>query len=209
MKNIKLIIFDFDGTLADTKNLWKNTNLSVFKQEKIKNYKKLVKQIIHEGRKIKPFLIEIGIDKKKAEKIAKRIHKIVFKKKIKFVPEIKEIEKIKIKKVVVSNSFTKILKSSLKGIRFDGIYGGELFNKKEEFFKKLFKKYRIKNYECAYIGDRYGDVLTARKAKCVSVIISNKYSWNSRKEILKAKPDFVIKNLREVRKLFKPFFSII
>lgn len=198
MAKIKLIIFDFDGTLADTRKMWESANSVVFKNEGIKNYKKLIRKIIHNGRKIKDVLVGIGINEKRAEEITEKIHKIVLKKKIKLVFDIKSIEKIQIRKVVVSNSITKVLKKALQKIRFDGIYGGDLFKTKEQFFKKLFKKWGIKSKEAVYVGDRQGDVAVARKAGCLSVIISGKYAWNTHKEIMKAKPDFILGSLGEI-----------
>lgn len=206
---IKLVIFDFDGTLADTKKIWYNSILKILKQEKIFCAECEAKLIIHFGKKIADLLEEVEIGENRAEEIADKIHneRIKHCKRIKLCPGVNKILKLKVKRVVASNSVAHFLKKILKyhGILncFDGIYGGDMFTTKDVLFKKLFKKYKIKPSEAAYVGDRAGDIKSARDAGCISVIVSNKCSWNSRKEILRGKPDFIIHNLGEIEKIIK------
>lgn len=45
------------------------------------------------------------------------------------------------------------------------------------------------------------DAKLARKAGCLNVIISGKCAWNARQRILREKPDFLISDLAELRKI--------
>lgn len=196
---MKLLILDFDGTLADSKKAWYESIVKILKKEKIYCPECEAKLIIHFGLKIPSILEKLEIDKKKAKKIAKEIYAEFLKKKLKFCPGFSSLKEIKARKIVLSNSMTFVLKKVLGNNQkmFEGIYGGDKFREKSEFIKKL-----KKNYNVTYVGDRAGDIRTARKAGVRSIIISNRYSWNTRQEILSGKPDFVVGNLKELRKLF-------
>ena len=85
---------------------------------------------------------------------------------------------------------------------FDKVYGGDKFKSKEDLIRKLRKKMKLKKSEVAYVGDRAGDIKMARKAGCLSIAVINKYSWNPKEEIMKEKPDFAIRNLKQLRRLF-------
>jgi phosphoglycolate phosphatase-like HAD superfamily hydrolase len=56
--------------------------------------------------------------------------------------------------------------------------------------------------EVAYVGDRAGDVLTARKAGCISIIIASRYAWNTREDIIEANPDIILGKIEDLKKLF-------
>jgi len=61
---------------------------------------------------------------------------------------------------------------------------------------------KFSSEEVAYVGDRAGDVLTARKAGCLSIIIASRFAWNTRDEIIEASPDIVLGRLEDLKKLF-------
>jgi phosphoglycolate phosphatase-like HAD superfamily hydrolase len=124
---------------------------------------------------------------------------------IKKVKDAEHIKRLKAKKILVSNSLKEFILPVLKHLRikdeFQEIYGADDFPDKADFIKDYIKKRGFSKEEIYYIGDRVADVKLARKIGIKSVIISTKASWNSRREVLKEKPDFLIfdlDNLKEV-----------
>ena len=204
MKNkIKLLLFDFDGTLADTKKRWFYSLMKVLKQEKLFCPECEAKVIIHFGKKIKETLASADISEQRAEKIRNKVYSEFLKKLPKKIYDFSFLSSLKCKKIILSNSPGKIIRKVLGGdIKFfDRVYGEEKFGNKVEFIKKLKNKMKLRGNEVAYIGDRAGDVVTARKSGCVSVIVSNKYIWNSQKEIAKSHPNYLISSLKDLQKL--------
>ncbi len=60
------------------------------------------------------------------------------------------------------------------------------------------KKYNINLYESFVIGDRWKDVETGKNENCQTIFIDKNYN-----EKLKTKPDYSIKKLSELKKIFK------
>ena len=64
--------------------------------------------------------------------------------------------------------------------------------------KDASKKYKIDLKKSFVIGDRWRDIEAGKKAKCKTIFIDKKYS-----EKLKSKPDYLIKKLNQLKKIFK------
>ena len=135
--------------------------------------------------------------------------------------KIKEMQKLKLcvsikplydlkkyyKLIAISNSETSFIKESIKELKisklFKKVYGAEKFSTKDNLIKKLFKKYKIQPHQAVYIGDRFSDIESARKARCLAIAIHNKCSWSDLKTIKKEKPDFIIKDFYDLKKILK------
>ena len=202
----KLLIFDFDGTLADTKKEWISSLIRILKNEKIYCPSCEARIIIHFGKKIIDILRAIEIPEKDAERIAQEVHREFNKTmtRVKLCPGFEDLSNIQGIKIIVSNSETEVVNKILKKNQkaFLGVYGGDKFNEKPTFIKELMSKYKIGRKSTFYIGDRAGDVKVARESGCTSVVISNKCSWNSRVELLEEKPDFIVGSLGELALFF-------
>jgi phosphoglycolate phosphatase-like HAD superfamily hydrolase len=204
MKNkIKLLLLDFDGTLADTKKRWFSSILKVLKREKLYCPECETKVIIHFGKKIKDVLEMTDVSTKEISRIRNEIYKEFLKKKSKAL-NLETLKGIKCRKFILSNSPRRVIKKVLgKQIKiFDKVYSEETFDNKPELIRKLKKKMKFSSEEVAYVGDRAGDVLTARKAGCLSIIIASRFAWNTRDEIIEASPDIVLGRLEDLKKLF-------
>jgi phosphoglycolate phosphatase-like HAD superfamily hydrolase len=201
---IKLLIFDFDGTLADTKGLYYKFIYKHLKNEGLN----LSKRRFHNellGLKLHDILKKLKL-KESLKRTKKNIHNDIFEniREINLLGDIKYIKNIKLKKIIVSNTITKNITPVLKHNKinyFSGVYGGDKFEKKEVFIKKYLKKNKIKKDEVIYIGDTIKDIHVARKAGIKVVSISSKISWNSRKELLKNNPDYIISSFRELKNI--------
>ena len=204
MKNkIKLLLLDFDGTLADTKKRWFSSILKVLKREKLYCPECETKVIIHFGKKIKDVLEMADVSTKEISRIRNEIYKEFLKKKSKAL-NLETLKGIKCRKFILSNSPRRVIKKVLgKQIKiFDKVYSEETFDNKPELIRKLKKKMKFSSEEVAYVGDRAGDVLTARKAGCLSIIIASRFAWNTREDIIEANPDIILGKIEDLKRLF-------
>lgn len=202
---MKTIIFDFDGTLADTINLSikcikllseKYDLKSIPEIEKVRN-KSLLK-IIKEDLELPWFKI-IFFVKELQLLLENQIDEI------KLFPKIKDVLKQLSKKyklgIVTSNS-SLIVKELLKKDSlnmFSFIQSDESLLGKGKILKKIIKKQNLNPKETFYIGDEVRDITAAREAGIK--IISVTWGFNT-KEILKEnKPDFLVNKPEEIIKV--------
>lgn len=203
---IKFLIFDFDGTIAKSKSLYLNTIYYTLKKNKYNISKKAVKNLL--GFRLEVLFPKLGVgNAKKINVLKKDINKHVLKRSGKLIacPGIEKIREILQKKrcVLVTNSISAYTLPFLKkqNLKFSVVMGSEQFSSKQDAFKKLFKRFKVKPKEAVYIADRSQDIDIARDIGCKSAIISNRCSWSSLNEIKRKKPDYILKSLTEIKKL--------
>ena len=201
----KLLIFDFDGTIADTKTICYK---AIYDELKVFGYPyKKVDKAIDVGMSLKTTLKKLGLSFIILWFVHKRIMKNIRKEanKVKKCEDIDHIKDIKEEKIIISNSLKEFMLPIIRQFRlkrcFKEIYGAEDFSEKPAFIKSYLKEKNIKKENCYYIGDRAADVKIAKEVGCKSVIIAGKCAWDSRKELLKEKPDFVILNIKDLKKI--------
>ena len=209
---IKALFFDFDGTISQTKDIVEKTFFEVLDKLDFEYNKFKIKKLF--GIKTEEILEKIGI---KEDKIKEKIKKIYYKSLLEKIylnhlslcSSLKPLYKLKkdYLLIIVSNSEEIFLKAAIKKLKiinlFKEIYGANSFSSKDKALKKIFKKYKIKPREAIYIGDRFSDIIYAKKAGCYSVAIHNDCSWSSLNEIKKYSPDFIIKNFEDLKKIIK------
>lgn len=201
---VKLVIFDFDGTLAQTKSLHFSLVCKVVREAGYKISRREVKKVFE--KKLSVLLRELGIkQEKEIKRLRGEINKYAIKKssELNACPSIDVINTIKLKRALVTNSLTKFTQPFIKrhGLKFDVVLGADKFKTKPQAFKLLFKKFRIKPKDAVYVGDKVNDVKVAREAGCKVILVSNRYSWSKRRFVEKAKPDGIIRNLNELENL--------
>ncbi len=204
-KDIKLLIFDFDGTIADTKKMYYKIITKYLKENGYKLKRRQFKEFF--GMKLSVILKHLKISKN-TMKIKKQIKDGVFKNlnKIKVSRDVKYIKELKNKYqvIVISNTFSgyinKVLRHNKIKNLFSEVYGGENFHYKGDFLKKLIRKKKLEPKQVVYIGDMALDVKAARTTKCHSIIIKHKISWDSAEKIQSTRPDLIIKNFKELKK---------
>lgn len=203
---IKLLIFDFDGTIARSKSLYLDTIYRTLKNNGYNASRKIIKSLL--GFRLEFLLQRIGVNgNNKLNLLKKEVNKIVIKKSANLIacPYFKALYPIlaRNKCVLVTNSIVEYVMPFLRKhkLKFLEISGAEQFTSKQDAFKKLFKKFKIKGNEAIYIADRAQDADIAKEAGCKSIIISNRCSWSSYAEIKRKKPDYIIRDLGRIKRI--------
>lgn len=210
MINIKTIIFDFDGTIADTLPFTFKEIINITKNYNIKNKNNIVKKI----RTLSPkeLFNEFKISWFKIPFILWDIHqaqkKLFYKiDKIKIFPGIKnlliQIKKRNIQVLIYSSNIKKTIEKFLEKEKikkyFDEVYVGKNLLGKDKDLLWILKKEKLKKDEVLYVADEIRDVLACHKAgiKIVGV------AWGLAGEegLKKYKVDFLIKNPKELLKI--------
>jgi phosphoglycolate phosphatase len=214
----KIIIFDFDGTIADTIpaiiEIGDKLLIELGYEEVIKDLKfeKLTKKNIERlrNKNIRETIKEVKIPVMKIPFIVKSFREEL-NKQIEFLKPIKGIKEtiLKLKKngyklgILTSNSednVEKFLKKN-KLIFFDFIYSGSSIFGKQRVIRGLLKKQRLKPEETIYVGDEARDIEAAKKAKIKTISVT--WGFNSRKVLKKLKPDFLIDRPSELIKVIE------
>jgi phosphoglycolate phosphatase-like HAD superfamily hydrolase len=209
---IRLIIFDFDGTIVDSKAAYYNSifgHLIGLGMSKAKiseaidiglNLGETLKKVVPSGIYRWWLRREIMKDTLKAVNGVKKCH------------DAGHITEIKTKKILVSNSLSEFVIPVLKHLKmgnvFKEVYCADDFDDKTDFIRTYLKIHGIRPYECFYVGDRVADIKLAKKVGCYSIIVSGKCSWNSKKELLSAKPDFLVPDLADVKRIVHNFKNL-
>ena len=209
---IKLIVFDFDGTLADTRELM----LRIIKKHLIAFEISLTKDLVRffGNTPLEEYITLTGIPSKLVKSVCAGIHDDFSKEyhKIKSCKNLMAIKNINVRKVIVTNNVTFFVEKALNFLNanfFDKIYGVDKFspNSKPWIIDKIRKKYGFERNEVMYVGDKDIDVDVARNTGAYSVVIGSKTSWSSRKAIALKKPDYLISDLSKVLEIVRQINS--
>jgi phosphoglycolate phosphatase len=203
---IKYVVFDFDGTIADTFGIIKeiaqreysltDEDFEIIREEGLWD---LIKS---------PTVSLRNITKMAFIGIKSRMEDIVD---IELFPDV--VETIKILKKdyrlgIVSSNSSDIIFRTLKrnGIEdfFDFIYSDSSFFGKHLVLKRMCKKFGIKNNEVIYIGDEDRDIVASKKNMIKNIAVS--WGFNSVDNLMREHPDFLVKNPKEI--LEKVFYFL-
>jgi len=214
---IKLIFFDYDLTIADTRKFVKKSYNALCKASGVKPTKKGFEA--YTGKRVSEnikFFSEISKRKKSEQELYKVFfdaHKDEEKKAKLYNKEIFSLLKNKkIKIIIISNNSKKIIQKVLQynKMHFDKIIADEDMKKGEEKHEKILselKKLGLKKDAALYVGDHINDIEEARKAGIkIASVTTGVFSKN---ELKKYKPDFIIENLSELKKVIMPIKNII
>lgn len=202
---MKYIIFDFDGTIANSmplvvdiaRMLLPNVDLSDERIEHVRNVPP--KQAIKEAHV--PYVKIPGLLVKGKRLLSKRLDEIQIAKNLDKV--IKQLHEEGYKLYVVSsNSETNIRlfldKYNIKHY-FTAIYGNVGLFSKSQTLRKVIRWQKLQPKECLYVGDEARDIEAAKKVHIHIAAVT----WGfSGKKILKSyKPDFLVSDPAELLKI--------
>lgn len=196
---VKVIIFDFDGTIADTLDTLVDiiNNLS----EEF-GYKKITPEDLEQLKNLKPIQIiqQSGISIYKLPSLVRKV-KLSLAKKIQHlntIPGIKEVL-LELKNqntqlgIITSNSRENVLlfleANDLQQV-FDFIYSGTTLLGKSKVINSFLKKEKIKREEVIYVGDETRDIDAAKKSHVKVIAVS--WGFNSQRVLDEQNPDFLI-----------------
>ena len=200
---IKLLIFDYDGVLFDTKNIAFNLVTKAcrkFCRFTIDNWKDFIdiyKSNFYDAMRKR------GARKKDIEKMIAYSISVLKKKKLHVHPGIKSVIK-KLSKThtlaIISSNYDDVMKKNLEknGIldNFHYILGTEEGESKRKKIANLLKKTKISKPEAVFITDTVGDIKEAKKSGIKAMAVT--WGFHSKALLKKAKPDFIVENAEQM-----------
>jgi phosphoglycolate phosphatase len=204
---IKYIVFDFDGTLADTFEIMKEIAISEFEDISDKDFELLRDEGIKGMIKRKNIHI---LDLPRL--VLRCTSKMKDNNNVKLFPEVLESvrtlsESYKLG-IVSSNSeenITKILKKHNVQNLFDFILSKSSIFGKDKVLKTMCAKYQISPSEVVYIGDEDRDIIAAKKIKIKNIAVT--WGYNSEKKLKEVNPDYIVNTPRDIFKKIDPDYS--
>jgi phosphoglycolate phosphatase len=184
----KVIAFDFDGTIADSKKLYIETiRNSLIKHSFIYPKGHIAKAL---GPKLEETLRNLDrFSPEMLQKLKKDINDDVTKeaKKLRACPGAKEtLKKLQehgSKIVLLTNSAGRFAIAFLRKNNmlkyFDNLFYAENFGKKEDALKAIAKRYNTKTRDITYVADKKADVKIAKNAGC-RIIVPLACSWDKK-----------------------------
>jgi len=206
MHMVQNVIFDFDGTIADTSNLFLEIAKKIAKEFKIiadeddfDNFEKYKNMTVGQLKRKYKINVFTGpkILKRGQEEYDKNVPNIKTFKEIGSV--LYELNSRDYKIGILSSNSVENIEKVLKKediniIRY--VYSSKRLFGKATVLKKILKEQDLKRKETIYIGDEARDIDAAKKAK----ILSGAVTWglNGREILLKARPDYIFEDPREI-----------
>jgi phosphoglycolate phosphatase len=205
--NIRLIIFDLDGTLVDAYQAINSSfNFTMRTLHLPQPSTRQIRKAVGWGDKqlLAPFVPEGLLSK--ALKIYRINHKLSLTKKSKLLPKARELLtrlSSKYTLAIASNRPTEFSKILLKALNINKYFAFLLCADKLDrgkpnplILRKIIKHFKVSARQALYIGDMAIDAQTANRAKIKSIIVTTGSS--SLYEIKKEKPFKIISNLGEL-----------
>jgi phosphoglycolate phosphatase len=203
---MKLFLFDFDGVLVDSLDVYEKTVtdcLSKINQPLTRGREEFLE--LFEGNFYES-LVQKGVDLDAFMKASVDILAQVNVKDIKpiaaVVPVVEELHKNHCLIVVSSNESSSI-KEALELFHYNGyfreILGSDFMLSKKEKILYAIKKYQVTPQDIYYIGDTTGDIKEGKQAGVKTVGVT--WGWHSKEKMASAKPDYLFENPREILQL--------
>jgi len=205
----KCVIFDFDGTLANTENVIFKVYNEIAKKY---GYKEITHEYIEEVKKqpLHNLAKDLGIPYLKVFSLIKRGQKLMkdyHKSMDPYEEDLREIlidlkSKLEYMGIISSNSkknINRFLKNeNIKTMDF--IISSPLFSK-ENKINKLKNKLDLKDEEILYVGDEVRDVVSAKNSNID--IASVTYGYNTVEYLSTENPTYFIDSLKELFEIIK------
>jgi HAD superfamily hydrolase (TIGR01549 family) len=203
---LKAILFDFDMTLADSSSLAKRSYKELSKFVGIKPTKRGFMD--YTGRRLSEslnFFLQKNhsIKREKLMDLFLKIHEENLRHiQVYGLKLLNYLKKHKIKIIIVSNNARLVIQKTAKihKMHYNLIFADEDMKRgweKHQTMLFILKKFKLKKNEVFYVGDHINDIKQARKAGIK--IISVTTGIFSAKDLIAHKPDFIIKDLDQLR----------
>ena len=203
---VKTIIFDFDGTLADTLD---SVVKIVNDHAEHFDYRKVTKEEIPhlQGKKPKEILSHLGISIFKLPLWIKKIHSEINKEisnmrpTVNILPILCELHEDEdcILGILTSNTQENVKEFLVRNELnfFDFIRTGKSVFGKSHMINKIIKQRKVSQSETFYVCDEVRDIEAARKSGIKSIAVT--WGYNTKDALLKENPDFLANTPDELR----------
>lgn len=211
---MKAIIFDFDGTLADsgecgilaTQKAFKECNLPIPPKDIVNYYMGIpIEQSFHE-------MTKHTLDDHQFNELLhcfRQAYKIYEEQTITAFQQIDEVLNALIQEglllFVVSSKKTDVLHRNLQKLKLDHFFTDWIGSDQVEHYKphpdgifKIVERYSLDVFECAMVGDAIYDLQMGKSAGCKTVAVN--WGSHSKERLLKEEPTFFA---HEVKDLFQ------
>lgn len=199
---IKYIVFDFDGTLADTFDIIKTIALNEYSEYDID-----VELFKSEGAR--GMLKKLNIPRWKLPGMILNVtSKLRNSKDIKLFPGMIDLLnnlKVDYKIGIVSSSTSEIINNTLKEYNienlFEFVYSESSLFGKHSVLKRMCSKHNIDPLEVIYVGDEDRDIIAAKKANIKTIAVT--WGFNSKEKLSKENPDYLVDSPMQILEVFQ------
>lgn len=195
---IKYIVFDFDGTLADTFEIVKVLIKSEFEDASDKDFE------LFKDEGIRGMMKRKNVHIWELPKMILRItSKMKHNKDVKLFPEVlatlSTLSQSYKLGIVSSNSEENVIQTlknhNVHGL-FDFIFSQSSIFKKHKVLEKMCAKYQINPSEVIYVGDEDRDIIAANKIKIKNIAVT--WGYNSEKKLKEVNPNYIVNSPKEI-----------
>ncbi len=201
--NTKYVVFDFDGTIADTIKLVKQIIDEITDDNKLKSNINL-----SEMKSMRPqdLMKEYGLNKRQLTRFVLRARKEMTKltSQLKLIEGMQQaLNEIKATGyhlgILTSNSKENVeafLKNQEISEMFDFVYSGKNIFGKKKIINKMLRKERISKENIIYVGDETRDVEACKKANVPIIAVS--WGFNSKTILKQAQANYIADKPKEL-----------
>jgi len=199
LKNIDTLIFDFDGTIADTMELGIEISNRLALKYKYKKIQSKAELETYRNMKTQDAIIKIGISSLKLPIVANQFRRELSKKIVSLKPirGVKEmltyLANYYSMGIVTSNSSKNIHKFLvINGIEnhFSFFSTGISLFKKDSNIRSLMSKNKLRKEQVLLIGDETRDIEAAREAGVMIMAVS--WGFHNKSNLKNLNPDFIV-----------------
>ena len=203
----KIVIFDFDGTIADTLDSVVeivNMHADYF------GHKKVTKEDIPylQGKKPREILSFLGISIFKLPSWTKKIHleinKVITRLEptVDILPVLSELHRNDQIQIGILTSNTQenvekfLTRNSLEFFNF--VHTGKSVFGKSHIINKILKQQKVSKKNAFYVCDEVRDIEAAKKSGIISIAVT--WGYNTKEALEKEKPEFLAETPEELRR---------
>jgi phosphoglycolate phosphatase-like HAD superfamily hydrolase len=204
-EKFKLVIFDFDGTIADSFDICFDGVNEIFEERGWKKVPKIQKEKARE-LSAKDVLKYFKVSNYQIAFIARKLFRIIERDfhKVKIFPELKKtlraLKKQDFKIVILTSNIKRnvepfLEREEIKDLFDDYYYKSGIFSK-DRLINKLVKKYKVKKRETILIGDEIRDIKASKKSRIKMIAVT--WGFNNKKVLVKNNPNYIVDKPQEI-----------